>query len=58
MGRTSDHTVEILPVGDNPSDVEMSLSALRKANVANNVHIARGGEQVWDYISGAPGTAA
>ncbi|HSH94345.1 MAG TPA: response regulator [Roseimicrobium sp.] len=42
--------VEILLVEDNPEDLELSLRALRKANVTNRIHIARDGAEALDYI--------
>ncbi len=44
--------VEILLVEDNPADVELTLRALRKNNLANRVHVARDGEQALEYIFG------
>jgi len=42
--------VEILLVEDNPSDVEMTLRALKKHNLANKVHVVRDGAEALDYI--------
>ena len=42
--------VEILLVEDNPHDVELTLRALKKHNLANNVHEARDGQEALDYI--------
>ncbi len=42
--------VEILLVEDNPNDVELTLHALRKHNIANNVHVVRDGEEALDFI--------
>ena len=42
--------VEILLVEDNPQDLELAQSALRKANLANRIHIARDGEEALDFI--------
>jgi two-component system response regulator len=33
--------IEILIVEDNPDDLEMTLRALRKANLANHLQVAR-----------------
>ncbi|MCX6560752.1 MAG: response regulator [Candidatus Aminicenantes bacterium] len=44
------HPVEILLVEDNPSDVELTLHALRKNNLANNIHIVRDGEEALDFL--------
>jgi two-component system, response regulator len=42
--------VEILLVEDNPSDRQLALYALRKANLANHVEEARDGEEALDFI--------
>jgi len=42
--------VEILLVEDNPHDVELTLRALKKHHLANNVHVARDGEEALDYM--------
>ena len=44
------HPVEILLVEDNPNDVELSLHALRKNNLANNIHVVRDGEEALDFL--------
>lgn len=42
--------VEIILVEDNPSDVELTLHALQKHNLANSVKILNDGEEALDYI--------
>jgi len=42
--------VEILLVEDNPADVELTLRALRKNNLANRIHVARDGEEALDFM--------
>ncbi len=42
--------VEILLVEDNPNDVELTLHALRKHNIANNVHVVRDGAEALEFI--------
>ena len=42
--------VEILLVEDNPRDVEMTLRALKKRNLANNVHVAKDGAEALDFL--------
>ena len=42
--------VEILLVEDNPQDLELALRALKKANLANRIHVARDGAEALDYI--------
>jgi two-component system response regulator len=44
------NTVEILLVEDNPSDVELTLHALRKHNLANRIHVVRDGEEALDFL--------
>jgi CheY-like chemotaxis protein len=44
--------IEILLVEDNPDDLDMTLRALRKANFANRIHIARDGVEALDFIFG------
>lgn len=45
--------VEILLVEDNAEDAEMTLRALRKRNLANQVHWVKDGEQALDYLFGS-----
>jgi CheY-like chemotaxis protein len=42
--------IEILLVEDNQDDVELTLHALRKENLANNIHVARDGEEALEFI--------
>lgn len=42
--------VEILLVEDNPSDLELSLRALKETNLCNSIHVARDGEEALDFI--------
>ena len=44
--------VEILLVEDNPADVELTLHALRHANLANHIFVVRDGEEALDYLFG------
>src|SRR5262245_58970454 len=44
------NAIEILLVEDEPSDVELTLLALRKHNLANKVHVARDGEEALDFL--------
>jgi CheY-like chemotaxis protein len=42
--------VEILLVEDNPNDLELTLRALRKANLTNNIQIARDGAEAIEFL--------
>jgi CheY-like chemotaxis protein len=48
MNETS--IVELLLVEDNPEDLKMALRALKKANLANHIHIARDGAEALQFI--------
>jgi CheY-like chemotaxis protein len=43
-------TVEILLAEDNPNDAELTMRALRKNNLANNLVWVKDGEQALDFI--------
>jgi two-component system, response regulator len=45
-----EQTVEILLVEDNPRDVDLTLRALKKRNLANNVHVVRDGQEALDFL--------
>lgn len=42
--------IEILLVEDNNDDIELTLHALRKENLANSIHVARDGEEALDFL--------
>jgi two-component system response regulator len=42
--------VEILLVEDNPEDLKLTLRALKNANLANNIHVARDGMEALDFV--------
>jgi len=42
----------IMLVEDNPDDEELTLRALRKANIANDVLVARDGQEALDVVFG------
>ncbi|MCL4499591.1 MAG: response regulator [Chloroflexi bacterium] len=44
--------IEILLVEDNPNDVELTLHALKKNNLANHIQVVRDGAEALDYIFG------
>ena len=46
----SDKEVEILLVEDNPADVELTLHALRRNNLANQIRVARDGEEALVFL--------
>ena len=50
MDMAPDTPVEILLVEDNPSDVELTLHALRSNNLANRIHVVRDGAEALDYM--------
>ena len=45
-----DESIEILLVEDNTADVELTLRALKKNNIANKVLVATDGAQALDYV--------
>ena len=49
--------VEILIIEDNQDDLDMTLRALRKANLANRIQVARDGGEALEFIFG-PGAHA
>ena len=42
--------VEFLLVEDNPADEKLAIHALRKNNLANNIHVVRDGEEALDFL--------
>jgi CheY-like chemotaxis protein len=42
--------IELLLVEDNPQDLELTLRALRRANLSNRIQVARDGAEALDYI--------
>lgn len=47
---TDINAVEILIVEDDPRDAELTLRALKKNNLANNVYVAEDGEEALDFF--------
>ena len=44
--------VEILLVEDNPSDVELTLVALKENNLSNKIEVVRDGAEALDFVFG------
>lgn len=42
--------LELLLVEDSPQDMELTLRSLRKAKIANHIHVARDGAEALDFI--------
>jgi CheY-like chemotaxis protein len=49
---TGNNIVDILLVEDNPNDVEMTLRALNKINIRNNIRVLSDGEEALQYLFG------
>ncbi len=47
---TDINEIEILLVEDNPHDVEMTLRALKRHNITNEVHVVRDGAEALNYL--------
>jgi CheY-like chemotaxis protein len=43
-------TIDLLLVEDNPQDLELSLRALRKANLSKRIHVARDGAEALEFV--------
>ena len=41
---------ELLIVEDNPNDLELTLRALQKHNIANPIHVAKDGDEALEYL--------
>ena len=44
--------VEVMIVEDSPEDLELTMRSLKKANLANQIHVARDGVEALDYLFG------
>lgn len=44
------NAIEILLVEDNPTDVELTLRALKKNNLANSIHVVNDGEEALEFL--------
>jgi two-component system response regulator len=49
----SAHEVEILLIEDNPSDIALTLRALQKRNLANQIHVVKDGVAALDFLFGS-----
>lgn len=43
-------SLDILYIEDNDNDIELTIRALKKSNVANNIQIIKDGEEALEYI--------
>ena len=43
---------DILLVEDNPNDTELTLRALKKARVANDIHVVKDGAEALEFLFG------
>ena len=50
MNMNENSSIEILLVEDDPADLELTLHALRHNKIANQIHVARDGEEALDFI--------
>jgi len=50
MHNITPRPIEILLVEDSPGDVTLTVEALRDAKVANNLHVARDGEEALRFL--------
>ncbi len=42
--------IDILIIEDNPNDLELAVRALKKNNIANNIHVITDGAEALDYF--------
>lgn len=52
MNESSPEIAEILLVEDNPHDLALTQRALKKARLANNLHVCRDGEEAMEFLFG------
>jgi CheY-like chemotaxis protein len=52
MSAAENNEVEILVVEDNPDDAELTMRALKKNNLANNVFWVKDGAEALDFLFG------
>ncbi len=46
----TDDKTQVLLVEDNPDDVRLTIHALKRLNLANQLHVARDGAEALDYV--------
>ncbi len=49
---SDEHAVDVLLVEDNPQDMELTIRALKKRNLANRVFVVDDGAQALDFVFG------
>jgi two-component system, response regulator len=49
----TEQRADILLVEDNPNDFKLTLHALKTANLANSIHVARDGVEALEFVFGA-----
>lgn len=47
---SQNHATEILLIEDNPNDMELTIRALKKNNIANDIHTVTDGAEALDYF--------
>jgi two-component system, response regulator len=47
------HAVEILLVEDSPEDAELTIRALRRNKIANEIQVAEDGAELWIFFFAA-----
>ncbi|MET0263281.1 MAG: response regulator [Rariglobus sp.] len=52
MNSANPDVIEILLVEDNPNDLALTQRALKKARLANHLHVCRDGEEALDFLFG------
>lgn len=50
MPQAATQEIDILLVDDNAPDVELTVRALRRHNLANHIHVAADGQQALDFL--------
>jgi CheY-like chemotaxis protein len=50
MPHVASREIEILLVDDNAPDVELTVRALRRHNLANHIHVAADGQEALDFL--------